>query len=285
MTLSPKATITAIAVLLGSVACNDDSDNPSSETFHDSPNSGSTNSAVTPSELNGRSFNLHSAEGYTPMDASLVAVSFTADWIGLGAGCNRMGGEYQVEDDKLVVSGILSTDMACDDGLGLQEDWFLGFVRGGPTVHLDGDWLTLASGSTTLTFLDRVIADPDRPLVGTNWILNARLMAPIAMSMVLETNPRVFFQTGGAFSPKDRFSLHSGCNVGEGAYEATATKITFSSFQLGDTDCSFEGDAKENEEQWQFLMQVFSGTANYRIQASQLLIEHTDGTGIHASAQ
>jgi len=277
-------------MLLGAVACGSEPEAPEQDT---TPNNNvsekgtqddrvqeNASSIVVQSDLVGRTFYLHLANGFTPADNSRISIGFFADWVSLRAGCNGMGGEYQIDHGTLIVSSIMSTDMGCDDGLPQQEDWFREFIGSGPTVDIDGDWLKLTSGTTELTFLDRLVADPDRPLTGTLWNISSLLMGgQFARSVVLESNPSV------VFSPDGTFRLSSGCNLGEGEYDATATQLSFGMLSPGVLDGECHAGGQDGKEQWQFIMQVFSGTANYDIWATHLTIEHDDRNGITAGTE
>jgi len=50
-----------------------------------------------------------------------------------------------------------------------QEQWLKTFLTSQPSWQVNGDQLTLTSGGTTITLLDRKIAEPDFPLDGIRW--------------------------------------------------------------------------------------------------------------------
>ncbi|MFI6680994.1 META domain-containing protein [Kribbella sp. NPDC050470] len=91
------------------------------------------------------------------------------------AGCNRVGawaaaGEL-LADGRLWVNGYEITQVGCEAPLLAQDDWLCEFLMSQPSWHLDGDQLTLSSGGTTITLLDRNVVEPDFPLDGTRWKL------------------------------------------------------------------------------------------------------------------
>ena len=93
------------------------------------------------------------------------------------AGCNTIGGHYSLDGDQLSVARRSSTAMACDGAAarGTRTPGSRRCCRPGRRLALDGDQLTLTSGDTVIVFVDRETADPDRPLVGTNWKLETIL--------------------------------------------------------------------------------------------------------------
>ena len=80
-----------------------------------------------------------------------------------------MFGDYELDGDTLVVGELAMTMMGCPDGLAEQDAWVGDLLAAGPTVAETDGTLTVTSGTTVITLLDRKIADPDRPLVGTLW--------------------------------------------------------------------------------------------------------------------
>ena len=52
------------------------------------------------------------------------------------------------------------------------DEWFSGFLQSSPLVTRAGATLTLEGAETTLEFLDREVADADRPLTGRTWTID-----------------------------------------------------------------------------------------------------------------
>ena len=60
--------------------------------------------------------------------------------------------------------------VGCQPPLRDQEEWLYDkFLTSKPSWRLNGDELSLNSGGTTITLLDRKIAEPDFPLDGVRW--------------------------------------------------------------------------------------------------------------------
>ena len=231
------------------------------------------------SELNGRLFILERLDGHTLVGESSVQVAFTLDGrIGFSAGCVGDGGEYSLEGDVLVVGrregGI--PDIACHEDIVVQEQWLSEFFRGRPKLTIEGSRLIVARENVVMTLLDRLVADPDRPLVGPKWNINTLGHGGYSSTVSYETVPWVTFSADGTLM------LFGGCNQGSGHYEATATRLTFDSVLFDDAVCP-PGEGLSVMEQETFLRQVFTGTADYRIEARSLSIVHTDGVGVYAS--
>eukprot|EP01083_Nonionella_stella_P035601 97127_1 len=92
------------------------------------------------------------------------------------AGCNTMHSEaYFVDDDDILKfsDGLSGTEMGCEQvGLHEQDEIIVDLLVSQPKVVLEDDKLVLSSDAVTIVFLDREIADPDRSLVGTDWLEN-----------------------------------------------------------------------------------------------------------------
>ena len=262
-------TIAALAVALGTFAC-------SGESQESRPTADST--ALGGGSLIDRTFLLVESEGYTLVDGVAVRMSFGPDEFAMHAGCNTHDGVYGIDGDTLVVTSISSTEMGCDAPLQAQDEWLREFLRSGPSVRLEGDTLTLRGGTATLTFRDRVVADPDQPLAGPRWNIDTRFTEQAATNVSYDAVPWVRFTAAGAFR------VETGCTIEEGFYTATETQLVFSDVVHTGLACEPKLDATEAVALEMLVRKLFAGTANYSIHASRLTILHVDGTGIGAYA-
>ena len=126
-------------------------------------------------QLSGRTFTAsdgsRDGEPFTAVKGSALMVSFADGKLSASAGCNSMGGPAHLVDGVLLIDGgLMTTEMACAEPLMQQEQWFSTFLTSKPTATLDGDALTLASGSDEVPFVEQVPV-ADQPLVGTAWVL------------------------------------------------------------------------------------------------------------------
>ncbi len=101
-----------------------------------------------------------------------IIIEFSdGDYFSAYCGCNTGGAQYSISDGRLILDrcGMLMEQMACP-ALHDQESFMVKFFTSRPKVDvLDDDRIVLRTDSTIITFVDRRIADPDRPLVGTRW--------------------------------------------------------------------------------------------------------------------
>jgi len=99
---------------------------------------------------------LTSINGQQPLAGSTVTAVFEDGRVGGQAGCNSYGGPYSVSGQKLAISGLTQTLMACMEPAGLmeQESAFLQALSQAAGYSLTGDMLEIqnAAGETILTF-------------------------------------------------------------------------------------------------------------------------------------
>lgn len=249
------------AVGLVATACGDDS--PSADTSAEQP----------VLAIDGATYLSESATGYTLVDGSVLTLSFDGDRLSANAGCNTMSGGFAVTDGALVLDGpMAATQMFCD-GLMDQETWFSDFLAASPLITQDGDRITLASDDVTLVMLDREVADPDRPLEGTNW-LGTSLIRNEAVSTVPE-GASLMFDNG-------EVAVNAGCNTGGASYELSedGTEVTFGPLRLTKMACT-DDDSSALESA---MIEVLTGTATIEIDADSLTL--TNGaTGIGFTAE
>lgn len=245
----------ALAVLLLLTACGGESSEGQSTT----------------DALNDRSFLLQSSTGFTPVAGTTVSVSFSDGGFGFNAGCNSFGGSLYLEGNTMRVGSLGSTGLGCDAARLDQDDWMADFFLSGPTLQLDGDELTIENSEATLSFLDREVADPDRPLLGSEWTVTSLITGPVAQAGDFG-RPTLQFSSDGTLQ------VFTGCNAGTGQFtggqlSSSASSVTLSGMAFDDQDCSDELVTMADTH----LRQVLSdGTLNYSIDAASLTLMRGD---------
>lgn len=121
--------------------------------------------------LGGREFVSQTVTGRTLVAGTGIVVTFRPGELRATAGCNILSAPYALRGSTLSLDGaeMSTTEMGCAPERHEQDDWLAGFLASSPAFELDGSVLTLRAGATAIAFLDRRVADPDRPLVGTRW--------------------------------------------------------------------------------------------------------------------
>jgi heat shock protein HslJ len=220
----------------------------------------------SPTGLDGRTFLSTKVEGHDLVPGSTVRLTFNGDQLGINAGCNHMGGAYAITDGRLTTGQMAMTDMACDEPLMAQDTWVAAFV-GGAAVTLSGDTLTLQHAEVTMTLTDREVADPDRPLAGTRWILDGMVTGDAVSSVPAGVTAALTIANG-------QIQVESGCNTGSASVTSTDTTLTIGTLRQTTMACQPDAMAVERA-----VTAVLSGEIAYAIDADVLTLT-ADGAGL-----
>lgn len=194
------------------------------------------------------------------VEGTRIRLSFTDRGISASAGCNSIGGTYTITAGQLLVADLVMTEMGCDAPRHEQDAWLAAFLGARPTLRLSGNELTLEADGTVVRLLDREVAEPDLPLVGTVWTLVTIIDGEVASSVPVMPAPTL------AFGDDGQLTLHTGCNSGFGTYVAEGTTLRLSA--IGTTKMACPGARDETERA--VLAVLNAGTVTFRIDASTL---------------
>lgn len=215
----------------------------------------------SPQTLAGRTFLSTAVEGRVLVPGTRIRLEFRADSVSISAGCNSMGGTWMIDGGRLRVSAMSSTEMACDPPLMEQDRWVAKLLTDGAGIALDGDTLILAGGGIQVTLLDREVADPDRPIEGTRWVLEGIVSGDAMSSVPLGVT--------AAFSIADgRIDVEAGCNTGGGPVEVGEGRLSFGPIGLTKKLCAPGPMAVE-----QAMTAVLSGEIGFSIEADVLTLD------------
>ena len=141
--------------------------------------------------------------------------------IWFNAGCNNFYGDFRITSETLEsTEWHVFTEMGCDGSLHEQERWLGKFLMDGPRMTVSADGLTLAGDTATLSFLNKKVADPDRPLVGQQWTAYRYIDRGSLSWVNLETYPTLFFSEDGVLR------IFDGCNQLEGRFAVNGSELT-----------------------------------------------------------
>lgn len=181
--------------------------------------------------LDGREFRLQTAEGYDVLSGTSIYTRFHDGQLSAGAGCNSMGGGYAVRDGVLIVTELARTERGCQPAAHAQDEWLSDFLIARPTLALEDNLLVLSAKGATLTFLDREVADPDRPLVGTRWSIDTFMENAAASKVHLMAPPSAEFRAD------DTFSIDTTCNTITGRFSHQNDELSLSNVSTTDAAC------------------------------------------------
>jgi len=149
-----------------------------------------------------------------------IRIRFADGKATLTAGCNTMSGSYQLEESRLTLEQLATTDMGCDQARMGQDTW-LARLFAKPVQLTTGADPTIVAGSTVLAMADRRDVHPDHPLIGTTWQLDTIIDGDVASS--LPTGQTASLRIEGR-----RLQAEDGCNEGSGTVLIRDGAIGFS---------------------------------------------------------
>ncbi|HYK96505.1 MAG TPA: META domain-containing protein [Candidatus Dormibacteraeota bacterium] len=190
------------------------------------------------------------------------------------AGCNTMGGQYRLDGGHLIVGQLSTTDMGCPAALGTQDAWLAQLLGAQPTINLDGDDLTMTSGSTVVKLRDRRVAQPDRPLAGPTWTLETIISGDVASSVPNGPTPTILFRADGTLS------VFTGCNQGGATWSQASDGLRVTDLVLTRMACAGAGGQLESA----VVAVLHAGTIVVTIQADSLTLQAgSNGLGFRAA--
>lgn len=218
-------------------------------------------------------------EGGEPKDlaaGSRIRLAFAGGELRADAGCNHLGGTARLEEGRLVVEGMGGTEMGCPDELMKQDQWLTDFLTSRPRWNLDGDNLTLAGKDAEIRLTDRRVADPDRPLRGTRWMLDTIIDGDIASSVPDGVKTPVLMLT------RNRAFGFNGCNgIARGKVQVSGSRLRLSDFVFNLNLCTRDN---ENTVAEAVMSVLLDKRLEYKIEAARLTLTTPSGKGLGFSA-
>lgn len=191
--------------------------------------------------------------------------------IAMSAGCNRGVGSVDLADGIVTTGPIATTMMACPGDLMGADAWMTDLFAAQPTWALNDDVLTLTTPGTTVTLTDKKTVDPDRPVVGTTWVVDT-LITPdaVSTSAALETSAPTL-----TISENGQATGTSGCNRFNGPARIEGDTIVFG--PLATTKMACPADVAEVE---RAVLHVLDGEVGYQVEGAVMTLRKADGTGL-----
>lgn len=183
-----------------------------------------------------------------------------------------VGADGRIDDHRLTLDQLSTTDIGCVQPLDLEDRWLSGFLTSRPTWSLSGDELVLSGPTVRIRLLDRRIADPDRPLLGTRWVVD-HTISHEGVSSVPDVEAFLQLDASGGFRGS------TGCAPVAGSAAVHANRITFSI--AGDPPPACTGPAAMVVSA---VLGVVRGEVTYRIEARRLTLTDASGAGLKLRA-
>jgi heat shock protein HslJ len=187
------------------------------------------------------------------------------------AGCNSMQSRVSTSNGRLAVEDLAMTDMGCDAPRHAQDDWLAKLLHNKPTWKLEADTLTVTSGGTTISLLDRKTAEPDLPLDGTKWSLETVITGEVASHQAGSEKAWITFNG-------ERVTGSTGCNELQVVVARDNGKLTFGDLVTTRRACVGDGAALESA-----FLDTLKGEVTYEIDSSRLKLR-ARGNGLDFTA-
>lgn len=185
------------------------------------------------SALAGRTFWSTDVEGHDLVPGTRAQLTFQRDGtLGVTAGCNSMGGRWSLDGDALEAEVTAMTEMGCEEARMTQDEWISQWLAGGLTATVEGDRLTLAGGGVTMVLVDRKVADPDRPLVGTTWVVDGLVSESGGAVSSIPDGIRASLRINAGV-----LQVNTGCNEGQAPVEVDGDTLRVGSLVLTRRAC------------------------------------------------
>jgi heat shock protein HslJ len=202
-----------------------------------------------------------------------IRLVFGAGHLRADAGCNQLTWQAGVNGDRLVLSGPAATEMGCTPDRLAQDTWLSTFLSAGPAWELDGDNLTLRTGGSEIRLVDRRVADPDRPLEGTRWLVRSIVDGQQTASLPTGVQAELTLGRNGHVTGS------TGCDTLSGTASRHGDTITFSTVTTSGKPCTGDAGGVQTA-----MLAVLDGDATVHIDGAQLTLLDDAGRGIHLQA-
>jgi heat shock protein HslJ len=237
---------------------------------------GTSNSAktgtLTPPKVVGRTYLSTAVSGHTLVRGTRITLTFDDKTLSASAGCNSLSGAYRIDGDRLLAEQLGGTEMGCDPPRHAQDAWVAELLRSKPVLVNRGDTITLTSGTTALTLQDREVAQPDKPLVGTTWVVDTIIDNQMASSVPAGRPSTVVLPS------RTRIEVYDGCNRTSGAVEVGASSLTVVDLPASvRTNCPGPPGV--------VFATVLQGTVQFTIEGDRLTLTGRQGHGFGFHAQ
>jgi len=128
----------------------------------------------------------------------------------------------------------------------------------------------LRSADVEIRLLDTKIADPDRPLIGTRWVVDTIITGDAASSVPSGVQAYLTFAHGGA-----SFSGSTGCASIGGTTQLRGDRILFPAVLPSPRPCAGEQAVMDSA-----VTRTLLGEVTYRIDGQRLTLTGPSGNGL-----
>ncbi|ATL68493.1 META domain-containing protein [Nocardia terpenica] len=207
-----------------------------------------------------------------------LTLTFADGRVSAEAGCNASSGPVTFDGPVLRVTGLATTMMACPGDRGGADGWQVGLLQSAPVWKLNGDTLTLIGTTTSVTLVDKKLAQPDRPITRTTWVVTTLLRpnGQVRTTTLDEVLPTLTIAPDGAVTGD------AGCNRMTGTADLAADGGT-ATFRLATTKMLCAPEVMDVERQ---VLEALDGETRLDVDSDTLTIRNTgNNTGLILRAE
>ncbi len=220
----------------------------------------------------GRTFLSTSVTGSTIPGGGPLEVAFPEpDHIAMSAGCNRGVSSVDLSDGTVKTGPIATTMMTCPGELAGADKWMTDLFATQPSWTLADDALTLASQDITVILTDKKTTEPDRPVIGTTWAVDALIKpdAVVTSAAIEASAPTLTIGQDGQATGS------TGCNRFSGPVRVGDSTITFGKLATTRVACPDDVAVVERA-----VLHVLDGEVTYTVDGPTMKLTQADGTGL-----
>lgn len=105
---------------------------------------GCAGSSNPDTKIAGTSWQFTAIDGAPPLSES-AHINFRRKALGASVGCNRIDGDWRIEDDRLIAGPLVQTERYCEEPLWNQEKALNALLTSAPVIVVEGNRMTLKS--------------------------------------------------------------------------------------------------------------------------------------------
>jgi heat shock protein HslJ len=230
------------------------------------PGGTSTSAPTGAATLEGPTWSLTGAGGFTVPDAVTITATFDAGTVAGSGGCNRYTAPYEVDGDALTIEPAAATQMACAAPIAAAEQAYfaaLGAVDGF-SIGEDGTLELSTTVSGPLVYAQQV-----QSVAGSWNVIGYLVPAREAfVSVIVDTVVTADFDDAGNVSGM------SGCNSYSGGYQTEGTTISIGSLASTRMACAEPEGVMDQETA--FLAAMQSATS-FALEGADLILFDAEG--------
>lgn len=205
-----------------------------------------------------------------------MTLTFADGRISANSGCNTSSGTVDLSNHILHTSPLAGTLMACTGDRGRADAWQNTFLESDPTWRLDGDKLTLTGKTVTVHLTDKKIVTPDKPLLGTTWVVTTLLtpQGQVRSTTLDEVSPNLTIGEGGTVTGMagcNRMTGTAGIGPGDAVNFAVATTKMMCAPEVMEVESS--------------VLTALDGRTTATVDGDTLTLRNDNGSGLVLHAQ